>query len=646
LNVQYFNGTIFSQLNDVAMKTKIDRYYQINKIKTSPEGLILGDLYGEIIYFNSSTKKIFSTGSNFITSINIGWHATSNSLAVSFKNNGYPLWLLDFNTYDCFGCENLPRNNKFIDINNVRANMQNRGVMNYNSIGYNSPNIGCEFPKGSKRRADGIQTIWMGGLDNSGNLHTAAQTYRQTGDDFWPGPINIATGTTDTTTAILYDKIWKLNRFDIEEFRWAFTQGTVQNGTYVVPQDIIDWPANGNSGLNQNLAPFFDVNSDGQYEPLQDGDYPIIKGDQMLYWIFNDMLSNHEESGGLPLGVEVHASVYAYQCDSLPDSLQVVNNTLFYNFEVINRSNINYQNFYIGSWRDSDLGFYSDEYIATKPELNLNYAYLKFDGANPDSLNEVHKNGCIVLNGPTALINDNIDNNNNGQTDEVNEKCLMSYGMVFKNDQSVSGNPSSPNHFYQYMQSKWKDNTPLTYDYSGYGGATPVRFGFDGQPWDTTTWNCNEAADWRTVQSAGPVNFLAGDTINFEYAFVNHFNSNLPWQSAANFQNFFKDVETIQNLYNQGNIPSCISLDLGVKQNKPASNITLFPNPAQQYFELQSNNEIIIQVLIYDINGALINQYQINNQHAQIDIQMLSAGLYFIQANTKLKSTHFKLIKQ
>jgi hypothetical protein len=645
LNVQYFNGTIFSQLNDVGMKTKIDRYYEINKIKTSPEGLILGDLYGEIIYFNSNSKKIFSTGSNFITSINIGWHATSNSLAVSFKNNGYPLWLLDFNTYDCFGCDNLPKNNKYIDINNVKANMQNRGVMNYGG-GYNSPNIGCEFPKSSKRRADGIQTLWMGGIDDNANLHTAAQTYRQSGDDFWPGPINVLTGTTDTTTAIMYDKIWKINRFDIEEFKWAFTQGTVQNGTYIVPQDIIDWPANGNSLLNQNLAPFFDVNADGLYAPLQDGDYPIIKGDQMLYFIFNDKLSGHGESGGLPLGVEVHASVYAFQCDSLPDSLQVVNNTLFYNFEVINRSNFNYHDFFVGIWRDSDLGFYSDEYIATKPDLNLNYAYLKFDGANPDSLNEVHKNGCIVLNGPTAILNDSIDNNNNGQIDEFDEKCLMSYGMVFKNDASAMGNPSVADHFYQYMQSKWKDNTPLTYGNDGYGDTLPVKFGFDGQPWDTTTWNCNEAADWRTLQSAGPVSFLAGDTINFEYAFVNILNSNLPWQSAANFQNFYQDVETIRNLYNQGNIPSCISLDLGVKQNKPPSNITLFPNPAQQYFELQSNSEIINQVLIYDINGALINQYQINNQHTQIDIQELSAGIYFIQANCNSKTEHFKLIKQ
>jgi len=649
MNVQYYNGTIFSQLNDVAMKTKIDRYYQIDKIINAPEGLVLGDLNGEILYFNNNTKLITSSGSNFPAQINMAWHATSNSIAIGYLSTNIPITLLNFTSFDCFGCDNLPRNNKFIDINNVRANMQNRGVMNSKeNVSFNDYqlNPGYQFPKGTNSRIYLPNTLWLGGLDNTNNLHLAAQTYRQNGDDFWPGPINIATGTADTATAILYDKIWKINRFDVEEFKWAFTQGTVQNGAYVVPQDIIDWPANGNSFLNQNLAPFFDVNGDGLYAPLQDGDYPIIKGDQMLYFIFNDVLSYHQESGGLPLGIEVHASVYAYQCDSLPDSLQVVNNTLFYNFDVINRSNLNYSNFYIGSWQDPDLQIYSAYAIASLPSSNLSYSYSLSQNLIVDSLYKGLKVGSMILNGPLAPQNDGVDNNNNGLIDETDEKCLLNYSMHFRNDQSIMGNPQTANHFYQYLQSKWKDNTSLTYGINGYGGTTPVKYAFDGQPWDTTTWNCMEQADWRMVQSAGPVSFLAGDTITFEYAFVNHKDLTLPWNLQSTFEDYFHDVETIRNLYNQGNIPSCISLDLGVKHNKPASNITLFPNPAAQYFELQSNNEIINQVLIYDINGALINQYQINNQHTRIDIQLLSPGVYFIQANFNSKTEHFKLIKQ
>jgi hypothetical protein len=36
----------------------------------------------------------------------------------------------------------------------------------------------------------------------------------------------------------------------------------------------------------------------------------------------------------------------------------------------------------------------------------------------------------------------------------------------------------------------------------------------------------------------------------------------------------------------------------------------------------------------------------INNQHALIDIQNLSPGIYFVQANCNSKTEHFKLIKQ
>ena len=32
--------------------------------------------------------------------------------------------------------------------------------------------------------------LWIGGLDDQDNLKVAAMTYRQDGNDFWPGPLN------------------------------------------------------------------------------------------------------------------------------------------------------------------------------------------------------------------------------------------------------------------------------------------------------------------------------------------------------------------------------------------------------------------------------------------------------------------------
>lgn len=649
INVQYFNGAIFSQLNDAATKVKIDRFYNIDKMAATPQGLILGDTYGELIYFNIITGQVESTGSNFSAMINIGWYAPGNSIAVSYKASNTALLLIDFNNYDCFGCENLPRNNKYIDINNVRAKMHNRGITNVQTMNYYvQTNPGYNFPEGIKSKIHMHSGLWLGGLDNNANLHIAAQTYRQNGDDFWPGPINSTTLSTDTITAIQYDKIWKISRFEIEEFKWAFLQGTVQNGSYTVPQDIIDWPANGNSPLNQNLAPFFDVNGDGVYTPLQHGDYPIIKGDQMLYWIFNDKLSDHTETNGHPdfkIGAEVHASVYAYQCDSLPDSLQVINNTLFYHFEIINKGTYNYNNFIVANFQDPDLQPWNQAKVASKPDLNLSYSYANTGMFAPDSMYNGIKVGTIILDGPKANQNDMLDNNNNDVIDEVGEKCLLNNSMVFRNDGTTYGNPQSAIHYYQYMKSRWKDNTPLTFGGDGINGSSPVRFAFDGQPWDTTTWNCTQSYDWRLVQSSGPVNFMIGDTIIFEYAIVNHLDSSLPWQSQTVFEDFFQDVHTIKNLYNQGNIPSCIALDVATKNNLLSNEIKVFPNPAQQYFVLQSNGENIEQVVIYDLNGRFVLQQQINALQAQIDIADLCNGMFFIQAATKSKNVHFKLMK-
>ena len=74
--------------------------------------------------------------------------------------------------------------NAKIDINEVETTINSNGDLfwNYTSGLYEVPND------------SGASTIfagatWIGGLDAAGNLHVAAQTYRQTGNDFYPGPV-------------------------------------------------------------------------------------------------------------------------------------------------------------------------------------------------------------------------------------------------------------------------------------------------------------------------------------------------------------------------------------------------------------------------------------------------------------------------
>ena len=50
--------------------------------------------------------------------------------------------------------------------------------------------------------------IWMGGLDDSKTLRVAANTYRQSGADFWPGPLENEAN--DQLTCSNFDHISKI----------------------------------------------------------------------------------------------------------------------------------------------------------------------------------------------------------------------------------------------------------------------------------------------------------------------------------------------------------------------------------------------------------------------------------------------------
>src|ERR1051325_1972147 len=197
-----------------------------------------------------------------------------------FLTAGYNLYSLDVNGYNGLEFGYYTDYINCLDINNVEAMIMDDGDLHWDGA-----NALYEVPKGSGINSIFTSAIWMGGVDNGGQLHLAAQTYKQSGTDFWPGPLDTINGECDTTTAYLYDRIWKINRYKIEDFKYYFSNGSVQNGLYIPDYDIISWPAHGNiaKGYAKNLAPFVDVNGDGNYNPISDGDYPLIHGDQELF---------------------------------------------------------------------------------------------------------------------------------------------------------------------------------------------------------------------------------------------------------------------------------------------------------------------------------------------------------------------------
>jgi hypothetical protein len=235
-----------------------------------------------------------------------------------------------------------------LEINNVRARIMNGGDWwwDLNTARY-------EIPKGSGMHSLFSGAIWIGGLDAQGQLKVAAMTYRQTGNDFWPGPLDTTSLNTITdSTCWEYDHIYNVSRSQVEEFRQRYN-----DPSYQIPADILNWPGNGNTarGETKFLAPFADVDGDGEYNPLA-GDYPgynfsgspncegELQGDQTLWWVFNDQGNQHTETGGNKLGFEIQAQAFAFNTND------AINDMTFMQYKVINRSTYTINQFYWGNY--------------------------------------------------------------------------------------------------------------------------------------------------------------------------------------------------------------------------------------------------------------------------------------------------------
>lgn len=582
---------------------------------------ILGSVYSQYGDYDSNGKLWFVSGLPIVGPVYMNFYCFDSSY---YTNYGYGL------TNDNF---------KNLDVNDVKAAIMNNGSMHWNLA-----NSQYEVPKGSGKKPVYASALWIGGIDNTGNLRVSAQTYRQTGDDFWPGPIDTLTGIADSASVIPYDKIWKVNRFDVEDFKYNFQNGNVANGTYTIPQDILTWPVHGTGNISRYLAPFIDFNADNHYNPY-DGDYPQIKGDQMLYWILNDNLRQQTASGGIPLGFEIHASAYAYTCAGNADSNSVLNTTTLYNYRIINRSNIDYDSLFIGLWCDVDLGNATDDYIGCDTLLNAGFVY---NGDNDDegfsgySLNPPMLN-VQILNGPVAIPGDGLNNDNDLLTDEPGERCLLNHFM-YTCGSLFCEEPYSDLDFYRYEQSIWHDWTHLSF--GGYGhnlGSTDfTNFIYNGTPYSITEWaetNTNNTPSDRNLnESSGPFSLAAGAETSIDFAYVWTRDTAGPNGLNTSIARNRADLQRIKSWFDHDNFPSCLSLNINVEEvNSNNSSIKVYPNPVgdKLFFEIPLKN-ITVSYEITDLFGRKLATGITGNNF--VVVKNLSNGVYILQ----LSSTHAK----
>lgn len=241
-------------------------------------------------------------------------------------------------------------------------------------------------------------SIWVG----SGE-HVAALRFMVDGYDYFPGPLRTTDASTDLATAMRYNRVWHVTREMID-----YHIAHCGEAGYEIPDDIRTWPGNGDStdGFAGQLAPYYDADGNGHYWAAA-GDYPLIRGDECVFSIFNDQ-GIHGESLGQPLGIEVHAMTYAF---NEPEN-SALWNTVFVHYDVYNRSSATYNDTYFGAWTDFDIGYAWDDYIGCDVKNGM---YFGYNGLAEDSPSEGSFSGvppaqsCMILGGG-LMAADGLDN--------------------------------------------------------------------------------------------------------------------------------------------------------------------------------------------------------------------------------------------
>ena len=464
------------------------------------------------------------------------------------------------------GTCNIPSSSFDLDINNVRTKVLNAGDQ-----WWDLTNGKYEVPKGSKTsgltypQALFAGAIWVSALDQGGNLRIAAQTYRQGTSDFWAGPLD-GNGNVSAATCNTWNRHFNVYGAEIT----ADLANIAKTGKPLVTDNIKYWPGKGNANLiasgfaandmDNILAPFFDMNGDGIYNP-DDGDFPTIKqggkypsafssycgyngtpstedsiiysnnrafADQMIFWVMNDKGNTHTATNGTPMGIQVNELAFAFS------SSDEINDMTFYTYNIINKSGSNFNNTFMSQWTDCDLGCNGNDRVGCDTSRSMAIQYngtLDDEGSAICQAPEVgYKTelpmlGIDFFEGPS-------DTSYVIQNGVRKHKQLgMSSFCYFNISGGAStGDPQTAVQYRNYQTGKWKNGNPITYGGTGFGPGIPVNYTFPGDPSDATKWSeCHPQpgaaipyGDRRFVQTSGPFNFLncASEPITIGVVFV------------------------------------------------------------------------------------------------------------------------------
>jgi hypothetical protein len=477
----------------------------------------------------------------------------------------------------------------YLDRNMIKATVNSDGTL-FNSIIGGEYSPGFEVPNGLGIHSIFYAGLFIGGIDENSVLRLSGYYF---GDkDFVYGPV--ADSYSGEEYKSKYNRVWVVNLSDLEYHYYHY-----DDAGYLMPEAIENWPAHGNTlnGEASDLAPYYDVNKNGVYDP-QNGDIPMIRGDQAIYFIANDA-GGQQATGGLKTGFEVHGMVYCLN----PSVGSVLQQTVFVNYRLINRSSHDFDNFYTGMMCDFDLGNITNDCVGSDSVLNMMYVYnsVKVDSVNSNyNINGYPYSpaqGAMILSHSASSVY-GIDTNNDSDADYYNN-LLVPEPMInpegnFLTSFILSGIPEESEGWFM-----------TDTDTSGGGYYAP-----------------------RMMLSSGPYNINSGSQICFDYAFpfaIDYEGSNM--ESIA----FLREkAESLQSWFNSQEF-ACLGASLGVSPfNTNSDFVAIFPNPSDGIINIGLSEDFHGKANVYVLSadGKTILDFETSNLENSISISQ--PGLYLI----------------
>jgi photosystem II stability/assembly factor-like uncharacterized protein len=426
------NGFIASTTNGGANWTS-----QISTVNTKLNSIALGTNYSYIVGNNGVILRAANPGNNWsqqspLTTKNLNFTFFTGEAGFVVGDSGTVFERRTDTTF--FYSTN-------INYNNFSGYFTDRLVIN-KDIRYNA--IGLEWPRGSGKFLSDAMGMSITAKVN-GVLRTAAAFQK---GEFTPGYSNNGQHFFDNRF-----KIYKVKKTDSPtSYSWQRWGDMVPFG-----------------------APYVDVNMNGMYEPLIDTPGVKSAGETNFICVSDAADTAHHVSNGygagtLPLGAEIHFTIWADHFMIDTANTHFTDDAIFMKYEIINKSGLPWTGTYFSFLNDGFIGDETDDYIGCDTTKELAYYYNSDNtdnnyGTSPPSW------GIALLKGAYLPAAPNVD------------LGMTSMGYFYGTTGCTSDNMTS-DELYNMAKGFKKDGTPWV----NIQNNQPTKFNYTGDVETAAGW--------------------------------------------------------------------------------------------------------------------------------------------------------------